>query len=70
MSGFRTYNAGELPGKPTTVAEQLANRANFTHEGQLYLVRCMACSDTPRGRENYAPSVATGACAWCGWRSA
>lgn len=38
-------------------------------DGKLYLVRCYAC-DPKRGRENYAPSVATGTCAWCGWSEA
>lgn len=27
----------------------------------IYLVRCFKC-----GRENYAPAVASGQCAWCG----
>lgn len=35
-------------------------------DGQLYLVRCFKC-DAKRGLENYAPAVATGNCAWCGW---
>lgn len=35
--------------------------------GRLYLVRCFAC--TPgSGKENYAMSVASGQCAWCGWK--
>jgi ribosomal protein L37E len=35
---------------------------SFTAEdGRVYLVRCPRCN-----RENYAPSVATGQCAWCG----
>lgn len=38
---------------------------NFRAKGKLYLVRCYNC--LPYGRENYAPSVATGKCAWCGW---
>jgi hypothetical protein len=61
--------------KTISRAEQLANRANFESEGQLFLVRCVACSDEPddpkvpkRGRENYAPMVASGVCAWCGWQ--
>ena len=36
---------------------------NFRDQGQLFLVRCYRC-----GRENYAPAVATGTCAFCGWR--
>ena len=44
--------------------DQLKNKANFTNEnGDLYLVRCESC-----GNENYAPMVATGQCAWCGWK--
>lgn len=35
--------------------------------GKLYLVRCFVC-DEDRGRENWAPAVASGQCAWCGWR--
>lgn len=40
---------------------------NFREDGKLYLVRCFAC-EPKRGRENYMPSVATGQCAWCGWK--
>lgn len=37
--------------------------ANFIGpDGRKYLVRCPAC-----GRENWAPAVASGTCAWCGW---
>jgi len=31
-------------------------------EGTLYMERCPKCE-----RENYAPAVASGICAWCGW---
>jgi ribosomal protein L37E len=31
-------------------------------EGKLYLQRCPRC-----GNENWAPSVASGTCAWCGY---
>ena len=42
---------------------------NFRNEdGKLYLIRCFACSDNPRGKENYTPAVASGQCAWCGWK--
>jgi len=37
-------------------------------EGELYLVRCFACGGK-YGTENYAPAVATGICAFCGWTS-
>jgi hypothetical protein len=41
---------------------------NFRSEetNELYLQRCFVC-DPIRGRENWAPAVATGQCAWCGW---
>ena len=34
---------------------------NFVSNGKVYLVRCPKCD-----KENYAPSVASGKCAWCG----
>jgi len=41
--------------------------ANFRDkEGNLFLVRCYVCGGE-HGKENYAPAVATGCCAWCGW---
>lgn len=40
---------------------------NFRDEcGDLYLVRCYACAPE-HGTENWAPAVAGGTCAWCGW---
>lgn len=43
-------------------------RPNFrTPEGDLFLVRCFACSNSERGKENWGPAVASGTCAWCGW---
>lgn len=36
--------------------------------GRLFLVRCFACGGE-RGRENWGPAVASGYCAWCGWKS-
>lgn len=42
---------------------------NFRDEDDnLFLIRCFACSSTAYGRENYATYVATGQCAWCGWK--
>jgi ribosomal protein L37E len=39
------------------------NNGNFYDEkGNYYMVRCPEC-----GRENYAPSVASGVCAWCSY---
>ena len=35
--------------------------------GKLFLVRCYNC-EPERGRENYGISVASGECAWCGWK--
>lgn len=40
---------------------------NFYHGDRFWLVRCFAC-DKDRGRENYASSVPSGCCAWCGWK--
>ena len=41
---------------------------NFRDEqGQLYLVRCYSC-DSKHGSENFVISVASGECAWCGWK--
>lgn len=41
---------------------------NFRSEtGALFLVRCFVC-EPKRGVGNYAPVVATGVCAWCGWK--
>jgi len=55
----------------TTKAKKINQEqgANFRGKnGKLYLVRCYACGDKDgRGRENWAPAVASGTCAWCGW---
>jgi len=40
-----------------------------TEDGRLYLVRCFACGDSLRGRENYAMSVPSGECHNCGWKA-
>lgn len=38
-------------------------KPNFiTKDGSVYLVRCPKC-----GKENWAPAVASGQCAWCGF---
>jgi len=51
---------------PASVAKQ-ERSPNFRDEhGRLFLVRCFQC-DPDRGRENWAPAVASGQCAWCGW---
>ena len=41
---------------------------NFRKDGRLFLVRCFACGSKERGTENYLPAVASGQCAWCGWK--
>lgn len=54
--------------KLITREEQLKNKANFLDKnGKLFLVRCMNCGDSERGRENWIVAVANGECAWCGW---
>jgi hypothetical protein len=43
-------------------------KPNFRDKsGKLFIVRCFACEPN-RGRENWTPAVATGSCAWCGWK--
>ena len=42
---------------------------NWRTDGKLYLKRCYVC-DEEYGKENWAPAVATGRCAWCGWSDA
>jgi hypothetical protein len=49
--------------RQVSLEKQLEHKANFIKDGQLYLVRCQNCGN----RENYAPAVAGGMCAWCGW---
>lgn len=34
--------------------------------GRFFLVRCFVCGGD-HGTENWAPAVATGCCAFCGW---
>ena len=52
----------------TTRADQLRNGVNHEVDGKLYLFRCMNC-DEVRGKENWAPAVSSGICAFCGWGS-
>lgn len=35
---------------------------NFEADGKKYLVKCPKCY-----KENYAPAVSSGICAWCGY---
>lgn len=35
----------------------------LTGDGEVYLERCPKC-----GKENWAPAVASGQCAWCGYK--
>ncbi len=38
------------------------NGVGYTNkEGLICMIRCFEC-----GRENWAPAVASGTCAWCG----
>lgn len=69
LEGMRNYDAGGLVGRAgVTRAMQLEHPANFEDgKGRLFLVRCVACGEPPRGRENWLPMAADGACAWCGW---
>jgi hypothetical protein len=69
-------NDGDCHIHPNGCAEALKTKKevnqdkgpNFRGEGgKLYLVRCFACGDSERGRENYGPAVSSGTCAWCGW---
>lgn len=54
--------------KPAWFPKTIQDREpNFRENGKLYLVRCFKC-DPDRGRENYLPAVASGSCAWCGWK--
>lgn len=36
----------------------------MTQTKQIYMERCPKCR-----KENYAPAVATGQCAWCGYKA-
>ena len=38
----------------------------YDSDGKFFLVRCFNC-EPERGTENWAPAVATGKCAFCGW---
>ena len=38
------------------------NEKNFISKNKVYLVYCPKC-----GRENWAPDVSYGQCAWCGY---
>jgi hypothetical protein len=63
---YRDYDAGEL--EQTNPKANQDRPPNFRgKEGNLYLVRCFVCGGE-YGTENYAPAVATGQCAWCGWK--
>jgi hypothetical protein len=70
--GLRDYDAGGL--KQTNPKAKQDRHPNFRGDspitgkkGQLYLVRCFVCGGE-RGTENYAGAVASGQCAWCGWK--
>jgi len=76
--GMRNYNAGELKqinpkakqDRPPNFRGSIEPNTKGTvkgDKGKLYLVRCFVCGGE-RGTENYAGAVATGQCAWCGWK--
>ena len=50
--------------KKKTIQDRHPNFRN--KEGKLFLVRCFKCEPS-RGTENWAPAVAAGYCAWCGY---
>ena len=54
-------------GRNNSVLVQDQNPNFRSKDGRLFLVRCYICGGE-RGRENYAPYVASGQCAWCGWK--
>jgi hypothetical protein len=39
---------------------------NFQRDGVFYLVRCFNCGGK-KGKENIAPFLQRGVCAFCGW---
>lgn len=45
--------------------ERQSRHPNFRHAGQLWLIRCFACSE--HGTENHVSVIPTGVCATCGW---
>lgn len=53
--------------EPRTINDRPPNFRN--KDGRLMIIRCFACPDAgPYGKENWGPAVATGECAWCGFR--
>ena len=44
------------------MTEIFSSQHGWYKDGRAYL-RCPECR-----RENYAPAVARGQCAWCGWK--
>jgi hypothetical protein len=59
------------PNKPgseaATIQDRRPNFRSRSKDRQLFLVRCFNCVPN-HGRENWAPAVASGQCAWCGWK--
>lgn len=37
-------------------------------DDKWYLERCLSCAEGEHGRENWGPAVASGSCAWCGYK--
>ena len=46
--------------------ERQYRHPNYRRAGDLWLVRCFACSE--RGTENHVSVIPTGVCATCGWK--
>jgi hypothetical protein len=59
-----------MPSRDHAREERQYRHPNFrSASGQLYLVRCFACSASiEHGTENHAAMAAAGTCAWCGWQ--
>jgi len=55
------------PDASFQTAEQLREPNFRNSEGRLFLIRCFVC-EPKFGRENYLPAVASGKCAFCGWK--
>lgn len=67
----------ELIGTDLREIQQYSEPNFIGSRGGLYLVRCYQCPGAEEGdqrdwadhgRENWAPAVAGGSCAWCGWK--
>ena len=64
--GSRRIGTNANSGKFQDINQDRIPNFRSDDDGSLFLVRCFAC-EPERGRENWAPEVASGRCAWCGW---